>query len=408
MDTSLASKSEQRRAGAPPVWVLGISYAPVGIGCAVTLIAIPQLLSAQHVPEATIAAITAWALAPGFVSFLFGPLLDWRLPRKTYAIAFLLLGGLGLTAAVLSTGNLAGLAFWEFLAQLAITVSANAIGGWFSTLIPERKAGALGAWFTAWNIGAMGLTAMFAVNLIRATSWLFGAVVLGLLGAGAVLLLAVLPCRPADGRLAGESVKAFAHDVAKSLKSPNVLWSLLLFVSPAASFALVNILGGLGGDFATSEHLVGVLAGTGAMIAGVVGSLAMPLIERRIPLRYLYLAIGIVGACWTVTMLVLPRQTPAFALAILGENVGQAAAFSVVYAIALRTVGENNPLAATQFSLLSAAMCLPLTYMQVLDAQGYALGQVSGAFLMDAGISGAASLLLLAALWRFRKAIPQI
>lgn len=409
MDTATApAKAEDRPAHVPPVWLLGMSYAPVGIGCAVTLIALPQLLSAQHVPESTVAAITAWALAPGFVSFIFGPLLDWRLRRKTYAIAFLLLGGLGLTAAVLSTGNLAALAFWEFLAQLAITVAANAVGGWFSTLIPERKAGALGAWFTAWNIGAMGLTAMFAVNLIRATSWLFGATVLGLLGASAAVLLAVLPCKPADRRLARESAKTFVRDVVGSLKSPNVLWSLLLFLSPAASFALVNILGGLGGDFATSEHLVGVLAGTGAMIAGVVGSLAMPLVERRIPLRYLYLVIGIVGACWTSAMVVLPRETPAFALAILGENVCQAAAFSVVYAIALRTVGENNPLAATQFSLLSAAMCLPLTYMQVLDAQGYALGQVSGAFLMDAGVSGAASLLLMAVLWRFRKAIPRI
>ena len=58
--------------------------------------------------------------------------------------------------------------------------------------------------------------------------------------------------------------------------------------------------------------------------------------------------------------------------------------------------------------MLSSAMCLPLTYMQVLDGQGYALGRLPGLFFMDAGISGAASLLLLAVLWKFRRTLPPL
>jgi len=398
----------QGGAKVPPVWVLGMSYMPVGIGSAVTLVALPQLLAANHVPEVTIATVTAAALLPGFVAFLFGPLLDWRLRRKTYAIGFILLGAAGLFAALLAQHHLAALVFCEFFAMLMISVGANAVGGWFSTLIPESKAGALGAWFTAWNIGAGGFTAIFAVNLIRATSLGFGAILLAVWAAGAVVLFVMLPCRDADGRLAHESIKAFARDTLVSCKSPRVLWSLLLFLSPAASFALTNILGGLGRDFATSEHLVGLLAGIGAMIAGVFGSLAMPLVERKIPLRQLYLVIGLCGALGTLLILALPREPITFALLILGENVSQAAAFAVVYGITLRTVGENNPLAATQFSLLSSAMCLPLTYMQVVDAQGYGLGKLPGLFLMDAGISGAASLLLLGVLWKFRRALPPL
>jgi MFS transporter, PAT family, beta-lactamase induction signal transducer AmpG len=390
----------------PPVWVLGMAYVPVGVGGAVTLISMPQLLSALRVPEADIATLTAWALLPGFVCFIFGPLLDWRFRRKSYAIAFTLLGGAGLTVALLSTGSLAMLSFWEFFAQLAISIGANAVGGWFSTIVHRDDAGKLGAWFTAWNIGAGGLTCVFAVDLIRATSMPFGAAVLGILGASAVVLFAVLPCKPADGRLAHESVKAFATDVASILKSRSVLWSMLLFLSPAASFALTNVLGGLGRDFSTPEQTVGLVAGVGGMLAGVFGSLAMPRIEKRIHPRFLYLAIGIVGAAGTLVILLLPRQPFTFALAVLNENVCQAAGFAVVYAIILRTIGKNNPLAATQFSLLSSAMCLPLTYMQVLDGRGYAIGGVGGAFIMDAAISGTASLVLMALFRRFRRIIP--
>lgn len=372
------------------------------------MVALPQLLAADGIPADTIATITAAAVAPGFVSFVFGPLLDWRLKRKTYAIVFTLLGALGLFAALLSKGNLGVLAFWEFFAQLMITVGCNAVGGWFSTLVPEQKAGALGAWFTAWNIGAGGLTSIFAVSLIRATSLGAGAALLTLWAAGAVLLFLVLPCRAADGRLARESVKAFAVDTLTSIRSPRVLWSLLLFLSPAASFALTNILGGLGRDFATSEYLVGLMTGVGAMIAGVIGSLAMPLVERKIPLRPLYPLIGIVGAICTLIVCALPRDPTAFAAAVLVQYTFQAAAFSVVYGITLRTVGENNPLAATQFSLLSAAMCLPLTYMQVIDGRGYAFGGTTGAFLTDAGIGFTASAVLLLVLWRWRKSLPAL
>lgn len=389
-----------------PIWLMGFGWAPVGVGGAVTLMAMPQLLSALHVPEAQVAALTAFALAPGFVAFLFGPLLDWRFRRKSYAIGFYLLGGLALVMALLSLGNLAALAFWEFTAQLAISVGACALGGWFSSLVPKTQSGALGAWFTVWNIGIGGATAMAAVPLIRATSLASGAILLGLWSTAAVLLLAFLPCKPADGRLAHESIKAFASDVATILKSRIVLWTLLIFLSPAASFALTNVVGGLGRDFSTPEQTVSLLLGVGAIIAGIVGSLAMPVVERWVAPRNLYLWLGLIGAIGTALILALPRTSLGFAIAVQHENIFQAAAFSVCYAIILRTIGPDDPLAATQFSLLSSAFCLPLTYMQVIDAQGYALGGVRGAFLMDALISGAACLALLALFQHFRRTIP--
>ena len=389
-----------------PIWLMGFGWSPVGVGGAVTLMAMPQLLSAQHVPEAQIAALTAFALAPGFVCFLFGPLLDWRFRRKSCAIGFYLLGGLGLMMALLSVGHLAALAFWEFFAQLAISIGANALGGWFSSLVPKKQAGALGAWFTVWNIGAGGATAMVAVPLIRATSLTTGAIILGIWSTAAVILLALLPCKAADGRLAHESVKAFASDVATILKSRIVLWTLLIFLSPVASFALANVVGGLGRDFSTAEATVSLLLGVGAIIAGIVGSLAMPVIERWVSPRNLYLWLGLIGAIGSALVIVLPRTPLGFAIAAMHENIFQSAGFAVAYAIALRTIGPDDPLAATQFSLLSSAICLPLTYMQIADANGYGFGGVSGAFAMDATISGAACLLLLVIFRHFRRIIP--
>jgi len=408
METASAAESLEKPGliSPLPIWLMGFGWAPIGVGGAVTLLAMPQLLAALHVPEANVAALTAFALAPGFVAFIFGPLLDWRFRRKSYAIGFFLLGGLGLFMALISVGNLAALAFWEFMAQLAISIGANALGGWLSSLVPKKQSGALGAWMTVWNIGIGGATAIVAVPLIRATSLTTGALLLGAWSAAAVILLAFLPCKPADGRLAHESIKAFASDVAAILKLRIVLWTLLIFVSPAASFALTNVVGGLGRDFSTAEEMVSLLLGFGGLFAGIVGSLAMPLIERRVAPRSLYLWLGLIGAIGSVLIIALPRSPLSFSIAVLHENIFQAAAFAVSYAIILRTIGPDDPLAATQFSLLSSAFCLPLTYMQVADAQGYGMDGAAGAFAMDAAISATACVLLLMVFHHFRRIIP--
>ena len=95
--------------------------------------------------------------------------------------------------------------------------------------------------------------------------------------------------------------------------------------------------------------------------------------------------------------------------AALGENVFQAASFSVGNMIVLRTIGHDNPLAATQFGLLNSAGSLPLMYMQYIDGQAYgAMGGVNGAFLADAGVSGAACVTLALVLWFWRRRIPAI
>ena len=84
---------------------------------------------------------------------------------------------------------------------------------------------------------------------------------------------------------------------------------------------------------------------------------------------------------------------------MVGENGFQAASFSVQYAIILRTIGENNPFAATQFALLSAATMVPLTYMQAIDGNAYGIGGLAGSYLADGLLSFGASAALALLFW---------
>src|SRR5262249_24292126 len=139
-----------------------------------------------------------------------------------------------------------------------------------------------------------------------------------------VVPVAVFPFMPAPGpdrRLASESFRQFFAEVVGVVRRPQVLLTIPMFVTPASSFALTNLLGGLGSDFRASAHFVGAVGGAGVLFAGIAGCLIFPLIDRLLPLRYLYLAIGLIGALFTLGLLLLPRTPLTFATALIGENV---------------------------------------------------------------------------------------
>ena len=392
----------------PPVWLMGFGQAPLGAAGAVILITTPQLLAANHVPEPQIAGITSIALMPLVAAFILAPLLDWRFRRRSYAIAFTVLAALFQFAALLFVRNLTMLTTLLFLSFLSVAMVIASVGGWFGNLVADERKSALGVWLTVGNIATGGVVASVAITLLRDLPYALGAALLS------VPFLATLPlflwtrCPPADHHLASESFRAFVRDVLALLRQPTVLWTLPLFVAPSASFALTNTLGGLGHDFATSESLVALIGGAGATVAGVGGGLLIQALAKLAAPRPLYLAVGVAGALFTASLIAMARTPAVFGLAMLGENAFQAAAFSVANIIILRTIGHDNPLAATQFGLLSAAYALPLVYMQALDGAAYGQGGVNGSFLADAGVSGAACLAMALMLWAWRRRIPRI
>ena len=132
-------------------------------------------------------------------------------------------------------------------------------------------------------------------------------------------------------------------------------------------------------------------------LAGLLGSLIVPPLARRFGPYRLYVTIAAVGSLFTLSLNLLAHTTAAFAWAMVGENIAQAAAFATANAIIFRVIGKNNPLAATEFTVLTSAVLLPLSYVQWADGQGYALAGLPGAFLTDGGLGliGCVGILLL-------------
>jgi len=366
---------------------MGFCNMPVGLGGAVTLVTVPQLLAAKGVPESSIAWITAVSLIAGFANFLFAPMLDWRLSRRAYAVILAVLAGLLMLATLLFIDNLVLLGALALALTMATYLNQAAVGGWLSSVTAPRDKTVLGAWLQASNVAGFGVGAAVAILLLRNLPSPLGPVAVSLLELIPVPLYLWIPSRPADARLGHESFAAFMRDVLTLLRLPTVRWLLLFLTLPAASFALSNTLSGLGSDFGASEELVGAVSGIGVAVAGVFGAVLVPLLIRGVSPERAYLTIGAGGALLTLAEIVMPRTPLTFAIGMIGQNGIQAAAFSAVNVMILRSIGENNPLAATQFALLSAMTSLPLMYMQAVDGQAYGYGGLNSSFLTDALLS---------------------
>jgi MFS transporter, PAT family, beta-lactamase induction signal transducer AmpG len=386
------------RRSAAPLWLMGLSNAVFGMYGGIIVISVPQLLSARHVPEATLAAMTAVMVSPGFWAFLASPVLDVRFSRRWYSMLTAALAAALLVLALLNLDHLAWVEALLVTGFFCANLYQSALGGWLSSIITSEEENRLSVWVTIGNIGGGGAMAATTGELVRNFSPTMAAL---LLGALILLPTAVFPWMQAPGpdrRLARESFPQFFGEVLSLLKRPAVLIAILLFIAPAATFSLTNFLSGLGDDFHASGHFVGLVGGTGVLLGGIGGCLIFRLIDRLLPLRFLYLCVGVAGAIFTLGLILLPHSPTAFAVALIGENVFQALAITVSVAIAFDTIGRGNPLAATTYSLLISAANVPITYMLFVDGLGYAWDGVAGSYVADAAVSLLACLLLAALL----------
>ena len=387
----------------PPVWLMGLTYALFGMYGGILVISVPQLLNARHVPESTISAMTAAMISPGFWTFLASPILDVRFSRRWYSVVTALLAAVLLALALVNLDHLELVEVLLISGFFFANLYQSALGGWLSSIISAAEEQRLSIWVTIANISGGGLMAVITGEVVQRLSATAAAISL----ATAVLMpTLVFPWMPAPGpdrRLARESFRRFFGEVLHVLRRGEVLLALVLFVAPAATFSLVNLLGGLGSDFNASTRFVGWVGGGGVVIAGIAGCSMFGFLGRLLPLRYLYLAIGATGSIFTLLLIVLPHTPLCFAVALIGENVFQSISITASTAITFETIGRSNPFAATTYCLMISAFNVANTYMLVLDGWGYAHGGVSGSYAVDAFVSLAASALLAALLVRLSR-----
>jgi len=368
---------------------------PFGIGNAIIVILIPYLLRKQGVAVDRIANIVALALIPAVWYFLYSPLVDIGLRRRTWlllaAAGTALFSGLAL---LLSETSLPALTVLIFLAS-AISGLLSSANGALLTMLPSETRGRASGWYQAGNLGGGavggGLAIWIADHSTLPTLACWSAAMIGA-PALAALLIQEQPSPPAA---LGPRFQHLFRDLLQVVKSRRTLIGLVFFLSPVGSAAVANLIAGVGPDYHASSNEVLMVTGIAGGVLSALGSLVGGWFCDRVNSMKAYAAAGGLTAVFAA-YLGFARHTPfVYGAGYSGYSIAAGFAYAVFTALVLDVLGHGRTAAGTAYSLLVASGNLPIVYMTWLDGLGYKHRGALGLMAVDTIANGAGALVLL-------------
>lgn len=359
----------------------------------------PYMLRKHNLPIDEIANIVVIASLPSIWSFLWSPLADIGMRKRSWVLLSSTGAALSSLAAILDIDALhAG----SHALVTALLFLMNAFAGLLSSscgaLLTEMPAGLRGrssGWYQAGNTGGAAIGGGLFIWLAdhapsAAVAFLIAALMI--LPALAALLIKEAP--PATRELAPHFA-GMIRDM-KDLFATRTTWIGLIFIlSPVGSAAIGNLISGMGPDYHASSNVVLWVTGVAGGLLAAFGCFLGGFIADNIGRKFAYsLAGGLAGICGLY--LGYGGFTPVtYALGYSLYSVASGIAYAVFTAMVLDILGHRQHAAASSYAIFNSAGNLPIEYMTWIDGWGYGRWGARGLMSVDAIANGGFGLVLL-------------
>lgn len=376
----------------PPAhpWRYAALYFPMGLMIGYPSVALGYLSAQAGLPVSTAAAMVGMAFFAHAFKFLWAPLADYSLSRKTwYRLSIAVMGAvlLAITATPVDEGAVPLLAALVLLGNLAATFVAFATEGLMAHNAGPAGRGRASGWFQSGN--QFGQTAGGGLGLWLTkhlpAPWMAG-VVLALVLVCCTLALGALE-EPAAAR-AGASVRDRARDawreLATVLRSHGGRIGLLLATLPIGTGAAQFLFGSLGPEWNASADVVSLTLGLGGGIAIVAGCMAGGWLASRVPSARAYAGACAISAAAALLLLVSPRNDLGYAASTLAYTFALGLCTATLTGMVLDVIGEGAP--ATKINLFFAMNTLFGLAMLRVDGAAHDRWGTSGMLMLEFGI----------------------
>ena len=370
----------------PPPWLFSMLIGP----SAVLMNGVVQggmlaYFMTQHgVSIGRAAAIISTVSLPTSIYFLWSPITDFVVARRTWLVIGAITGGL-LMAEAFRLPDMASRAavVVMFLAACASQLVVASCGGMMGTLGEGKPRVLAGSFYQAGSAGFGALSAFVLIKLVDHSGWFTGlAQAIGgwhrLLIATLVLLIAapglVALGVPSAREPSKESFGAVIGRLGREFKSTFLRWEAipytLLLTFPMNSSAAVGLLPGIAQSYGVSGEQVAWMNGLAGALLVALGSLAATLIPSRTRASVAYLMVGLANAA-TLLILWLCPMRPEFyfagtALYLFTSGTGLATFTAVV----LEFLGQSGKSGSGRYSIINSIGNIPVLYMIRLDGWG--------------------------------------
>ena len=376
-------------------WRYAALYFPMGLMIGYPSVALGYLASQAGLPVSTAAGMVGVAFFAHAFKFLWAPLADYSLTRKTwYRLAATAMGLVlvAITLTPISAATVPWLVALVLCGNLAATFVAFATEGLMAHNAGPGGRGRAGGWFQSGNQfgqtagGGLGLWLMQHL----AVPWMAGAV-LALLVAACAMALGGLdepPPTVAHGGVADRGRDAW-RELRAVLASHGGRIGLLLATLPIGTGAAQFLFGSLGPEWHASADTVSITLGLGGGVAIVAGCMAGGRLATWMPSARAYATACAVSAATALLLVASPRSAVGYMTATLLYTFAVGLCNATLTGMVLDVVGEGAT--ATKMNLFFAMNTLFGLAMLRVDGAAHDRWDTTGMLLLEFAI-GALSL----------------
>jgi MFS transporter, PAT family, beta-lactamase induction signal transducer AmpG len=379
----------------PFVWM--VLYFPLGMAIGFPAVALGYLGSRAGLDVSAVAAIVGMTFIGGGWKFLWAPIGDYTLNRKSWyliAISAISLGLVTMTAIPISHATAPLLSTLTLVTTVAATFSAFATEGLMAHNTTPATRGRAAGWFQAGN--QFGQTAGGGIGLWLVVHspapWMGGAALAAILFtcAAALIRLEEPPRAMADATVGARIGDAW-RELAGVLRSRAGRLALILAILPIGTGAAMFLFSAIAQEFNASADVVSSVLGLGGGVAIVAGCFAGGRLADRVPKPTAYAVSCGLGLVACVVMAASPRTSGSYAVTTLFYTFTLGMVTASFTGMVLAIIGETA--AATKINLFFAINTL--FSLGMLRAAGWAHDAWStNGMLLTEAVAGVAALVV--------------
>jgi MFS transporter, PAT family, beta-lactamase induction signal transducer AmpG len=360
--------------------------------------AITYLLRDEGVNPARAASIAALLALPHAIYFLWGPLTDFWMRRRTWLLLAALASAIAMVAAFhqpqLGSPLAVALLFLSACFGVFVVAACGGILGTLHSELSRRRAGSF------YQSGSLAFGAI-AVYILVTYSGRLSLSSLGWIVAAMIVLpsLAALAA-PEQSMIREHGLRQTRARIWNEFKSTFLRWEAipytLLVACPCCSGAMIGLLTQLARDYGVTGHQVAWVNGLAGALLTTAGALSASLIPIRIRAPIAFLLAGLVNAATLAIFALGPLRPATYFTGTVLFLFTIGAGYALFTGVALEFLGGSGKSGSSRYAIINSIGNVPVAYMTYLDGRGYALWGPRAMPAVDAIITAAGCLILLA------------
>jgi PAT family beta-lactamase induction signal transducer AmpG len=388
---------------APHPWVWAVLYFPMGLAIGFPSVALGYLGARSGLGVSAVAAIVGMTFLANGWKFLWAPVGDYTLTRKTWyliAITLVATGLLAMTVIPISPATAPLLSVLTLITSVAATFIAFATEGLMAHNTPLGMRGRSAGWFQSGN--QFGQTAGGGIGLWliqhAPSTWVAGFALAAILFGCALPLIGLEePPRVLGGASVGDRVRDAWKELAGVVRARAGRIALILAILPIGTGAAQFLFSAIGPEFRASADVVSAVLGLGGGLAIVAGCFAGGRLADRVAKPSAYMISCGLGLAACLVIAVAPRTSAGYAASTLLYTFTLGMVTASFTGLILSIIGATA--AATKINLFFALNTLFSLGMLRVAGWSHDAWSTNGMLLTEA-VVGAAALILFAFLSR--------